>query len=375
MAFLLIVFALHLLYAKQGNRLLNRLLAIHLLARFGQGCILLFMVWGYPVFYKILMPLFFITPACSYLYVRCFLNGETRLKKYDYLHFIPGLLMLIHLLPLSQKAVNWKHVSQQILTGGQFSVTESTGLLPANFYSIGLFVLTSVYLIAVWWMVLSSGVIRKSKWNTTKVWLFFYLSTVSFFKLLGFVAYLLNANGASYIRNPVFIIVSCLGLLFMMLFILHQPGILYGYILLSGRPKETPGPVKVPVTKKIAVAGATTTSEQQQKYIEAITRLMEEEQPFLAADCQIIHLAQGLQIPVHHCSQAINKVMGKNFRDWLNGYRIRYFISRYPQEADTMTIESIAIQSGFKNITTFYNAFKKETGQMPKGYFEHLTIS
>ncbi|SDD94252.1 AraC family transcriptional regulator [Niabella drilacis] len=377
MAFLLIVFALHLLYTKQGNRLLNRLLSVHLLTRFGHACILLLIVSGYqvyPVFHKLSMSLFFIAPACSYLYVRCFLNGETRLKKYDFLHFIPALLVLLHLLPVPQKVVNWQHVSHQILIGGHFSVTENTGLLPANFYSAGLFVLTLGYLIVVWWLVLSSGFIRKSKWDTTKIWLFFYLLTVTFFKLLGFVAYLLNVTGASYLGNPAFIIISCLGLLFMMIFILHQPGILYGYILLSGRPRETPEPVKVPVTKKIAATGSNTTGEQQQKYIEAITRLMEEEQPFLAADCQIIHLAQRLQIPVHHCSQAINKAMGKNFRDWLNGYRIRYFIDRYPEEADKMTIESVAFQSGFKNITTFYNAFKKETGQMPKGYFEHSPV-
>jgi AraC-like DNA-binding protein len=32
----------------------------------------------------------------------------------------------------------------------------------------------------------------------------------------------------------------------------------------------------------------------------------------------------------------------------------------------TKTIEAIAMESGFKNVTTFYNTFKKETGQLPK---------
>jgi YesN/AraC family two-component response regulator len=103
--------------------------------------------------------------------------------------------------------------------------------------------------------------------------------------------------------------------------------------------------------------------------VEAINDLMEKEQPFLLPDFQIIHLAQRLQIPVHYCSATINNVMGRNFRDWLNSHRIRYFIKAYPGLSDTMTVKTVAYQSGFKNITTFYNAFKKETGQMPTTYF------
>ena len=96
---------------------------------------------------------------------------------------------------------------------------------------------------------------------------------------------------------------------------------------------------------------------------------MEEEEPFLLPDFQIIHLAQKLNIPAHHCSYVINNVIGKNFRDWINSYRITNFIKNYPANSAKMTIETIAYQCGFKSLATFYNAFKKETGLMPKAYF------
>ncbi|SDC34181.1 helix-turn-helix domain-containing protein [Niabella drilacis] len=376
-AFLLLAFACHLLYARQGNLLLNRLLSVPLLMRFGQICIFLLIVSGYnhvyPFFQVVFTPLFFVAPACSWLYVRCFVRAQNKLKKSDAIHFIPFLLALIHLL-LPVKFVNWHIVSDEIIAGGHFSVTESTGFFPAAFYSYGLAVLVAGYLIASWYIVSSSGIIRKSKWNAHKRWLFFYLSSSSFFKLLGFAAVLLKIRGIAYVNNPVFLIISCLVLLFMMTFVLYQPGILYGYILINKKIGTTKEPieVEVSVSKKIAAPAAKLSIANQATHADAIARLMEVEQPFLSADYQIIHLAQTLQIPVHHCSQTINQHFGRNFRDWLNGYRVRHFIELYRLANDQITIEAAAFQSGFRNITTFYNAFKKETGHMPKTYFEHI---
>ena len=372
-AFLLFFFAAHLLYIKNGNLLLNRLLSVQLLTRFGQICVFLLIASGHVLlsasFLKIWIPLFFAAPACSYLYVRCFVRAGSGLKKTDIFHFLPFLLAVIHrLIPAGD--TDWQAVTAQILTGGHLSVNESTGLFPSVFYNYGLGMLTAGYLAASWYIVLSSGLIKKSPWNIHKIWLFFYLSTSTFFKLLGFAAVLYKARGVNYANNPAFLVVSCLVLLFMMIFILYQPGILYGYILIKRNKAETSEPAGELVNRKIAGSGIKMNRQQQELYAATITNLMEDEKPFLSTDYQIIHLAQTLQIPVHHCSQTINQYFGKNFRDWLNGYRIRYFIKQYPLVVETMTIESVAFQSGFKNITTFYNAFKKETGQMPTAYFE-----
>jgi AraC-like DNA-binding protein len=65
----------------------------------------------------------------------------------------------------------------------------------------------------------------------------------------------------------------------------------------------------------------------------------------------------------------INNHIGKNFRDWINSYRITHFLTQYPILADKITIEAIAQEAGFKNQATFYNAFKKEKGIMPRAYF------
>ena len=373
--FLLIVFATHLLFSSRGNLMLNRLLAVQMLARFGQICIFLLLISGYfsvfPVLQCIFIPFFFAAPACSYLYVRGFISGSTNLKKQDFLHFIPAFLAIIHVLPLPfTNIVNWEQVANQIIAGGHLSLKERNGLFPAKVYSMGQAVLLILYTVASWYLLFSAGFFRNNKWEVNKISLIFYLSMATFFKLLSFVALLLNIAGKQHVTNPVFLAISCLVLLFMMVFVLCRPGILYGYVLVSSGQGENRTEEKTPVNTKIASAKSKLAPQQQLQYAEAINSLMDTEQPFLSPGFQIIHLAQHLQIPVHHCSATINTVMGKNFRDWLNSYRVQYFIKQYPALSGQMTVETVAYQSGFKNITTFYNAFKKETGQMPTAYFE-----
>lgn len=374
MAFLLAVFSSHLLLTRKGNFLLNRLFSVQLLSRFGQICIFLFIVSGYntlfPAFQKIFTPFFCAAPACSYLYVRTFVQGSSTLRRKDLLHFLPALLALVHVLfPSFAGAVNWDAVAGQIQTGGYLSVTEKTGLLPIGWFNTGLSALLLGYLIAAWYVALAPGFIRKSKWEINKIWLFFYLSIVSFFRLLSFAALIVNVSGRNYATNPVFLTICGMVLLFMIVFVLCRPGILYGYVMVSSGTPHHRIQENVPVTKNVSATKSKLTPDQQQVYVEAIGELMEREQPYLLQDFQIIHLAQRLQIPVHHCSTTINNVMGRNFRDWLNSYRIKHFIKVYPGLSDTMTVETVAYESGFKNITTFYNAFKKETGQMPTTYF------
>ncbi|RZK61204.1 MAG: AraC family transcriptional regulator [Pedobacter sp.] len=58
----------------------------------------------------------------------------------------------------------------------------------------------------------------------------------------------------------------------------------------------------------------------------------------------------------------------------MNGYRVSHFLLHYPLQSEKMTIEAIAQESGFKNQATFYNAFKKEKGLMPKAYFQKKAL-
>lgn len=370
-AFLLLTFSLHLGVTGQGSAILNRLLSLALLSRFWQVCTILIIISPYqqvfPVVQKISTLFFFIAPACSYLYVRYFICDEKHFLKRDFLHFIPIIFAFFHILPVSfGEPVNWDNVAGQILHGGQLSVSEKTGLIPTKVYNIGLALLWLGYVVAMWHFIAASDIFQK-KWKTGKNWILFFAVMSTFFRLLTFVALIFNVMDQAYSQNLAFLVISCSALLFMMIFVLYQPQVLYGYIIVSDRYGAEKGEIKKETRNPPIKSNLDT--KQQHIYNDVLQKFMEEEQPFLNPDFQMKDLAAGVNIPAHHCSYVINYLIGKNFRDWVNAYRVRHFIHEYPKTADKMTVEAVARQSGFKNTATFYNAFKKETGQMPTVYF------
>ena len=102
---------------------------------------------------------------------------------------------------------------------------------------------------------------------------------------------------------------------------------------------------------------------------------MQTQKPYLRPNIIFADLAFALKIPMHQCSFVLNQIIGKNFRDWINGYRIEHFVENYTNNSKSKTIEGLALESGFSNIRTFYNAFKKEKGEIPRIYFQNQDLS
>lgn len=82
-------------------------------------------------------------------------------------------------------------------------------------------------------------------------------------------------------------------------------------------------------------------------------------------------LAKELNIIPHRLSQLINDNMEKNFTLLINEYRIGR--AKELIESDThLKLESIGYECGFNSKSTFYSAFKKQTGTTPAKYQESL---
>jgi len=365
---------LNLLYSKHGNRLLNRLLVVVVFSRIGQFIIYLLIISNqlavFPFFLKIFIPFFFAAPACLYLYFSCFINDRANLKKSDLLHFIPVAFAIIHVLPWHlSPPIQWDAIAKQIAENRQLFIDQRTGLFPAYFYYGCLSLLILGYLLATWRAVLTSRIVKEKKWDINKTWIFFSLTTATLFKLIGLLPIAFENLHLPLVSYSWFAIANGLVLLIVIIFILQQPRLLYGYLLVgsdwnANNPELRQQDRMVTVSPKINLL-----PNQMSAYKQAMEEFIVNEKPFLLPDFQIVYIAQKLNIPVHHCSFVINNVIGKNFRDWINSYRIDNFIQEYTLLADKMTIEAIAHKSGFKNVATFYNAFKKQTGLMPTAYF------
>ncbi|SHF63438.1 helix-turn-helix domain-containing protein [Chryseobacterium vrystaatense] len=80
-------------------------------------------------------------------------------------------------------------------------------------------------------------------------------------------------------------------------------------------------------------------------------------------------VAEKLGISPGYVSQIVNTITGDNFAHYINQYRVeavKEMISDPEYENDTLL--AIGLESGFTSKTTFYNAFKKVTGQTPNEY-------
>ncbi|MGI9287462.1 MAG: helix-turn-helix domain-containing protein [Pseudomonadales bacterium] len=97
-----------------------------------------------------------------------------------------------------------------------------------------------------------------------------------------------------------------------------------------------------------------------------LSELMATDKTYLRPDLTLPDLAETLQCSVNHVSQAINAGFGVSFFDYLNEYRIKDAMDLLCQnDGESRTVLSVALEVGFNSASTFYEAFKKVTGETP----------
>lgn len=98
-----------------------------------------------------------------------------------------------------------------------------------------------------------------------------------------------------------------------------------------------------------------------------IDTLVRDEKLYLDSELKMDKVSKKLARPIPHISQAINENTQNSFPDYINSFRIEEAKKKLLVE-NPDTIFAIAIDIGFNNKTTFYNAFKKYTDMTPTQY-------
>ncbi|MGF1698553.1 AraC family transcriptional regulator [Vibrio lamellibrachiae] len=103
--------------------------------------------------------------------------------------------------------------------------------------------------------------------------------------------------------------------------------------------------------------------EQAQRIADKITSAMESEQLHLDSSLSLHKLAQHVAISPNYISQTLNGTMGTNFFDFVNKWRVETAKPKIIANEDTVL--NIALGVGFNARSSFYKAFKNETGKTP----------
>ncbi|KGJ86839.1 helix-turn-helix domain-containing protein [Colwellia psychrerythraea] len=107
-------------------------------------------------------------------------------------------------------------------------------------------------------------------------------------------------------------------------------------------------------------------SEQSDRIAVKINTVMATDKLYLDANLSLQKLASYLAISPNYISQTLNETLAINFFDFVNQWRIEAAKPKIIANQDTVL--NIALEVGFNARSSFYKAFKQETGQTPSEF-------
>ncbi len=110
--------------------------------------------------------------------------------------------------------------------------------------------------------------------------------------------------------------------------------------------------------------------EEGKRYFDKIEQLLRDQKLYLQADLSLQTLAKAVGVSPRQVSETINRFSDRNFANYINSYRVEEAKTLLKSTDKKNKIISIALDSGFNNLSTFNVAFKADTDQTPSEYRE-----
>ena len=338
--FLMLLFSVFLFTVRSNKRLANQLFALFLLltAFDFTGFFLGNILNDYPTIKILKMSSSLLQMPVFYLYVLATCYADFKLKPKHVFHAVLFLLYLVifKITPISE------HI---------FWLFTLTGELQYYAYIILIFLSLRKYK-AVYLENYSDHDNDAYKW-LFQITLFFCFAHLFVLLKLGLLYF---GKDQSLLQN-IYLLISTVALFAICWFVLkalYSPKLFTG-VKIALEPIETVlGKIRTK-QDKLAISDESTSG---------LTVFMESEKPYLDFELTLQKLAIQIGMPEKELSGLINQKIGKHFFDFINEYRIgdaRRLLKDQPQ----LTVLEILYQVGFSSKSSFYTAFKKETGLTP----------
>lgn len=96
-----------------------------------------------------------------------------------------------------------------------------------------------------------------------------------------------------------------------------------------------------------------------------------EKELFLKPNLPLKELALEVGLPSRYVSYLINQYLDKNYKEYINQFRINYFLNKAStDEKNKKTLLALALESGFSSKSTFNQVFKAQMGSSPSDYLK-----
>lgn len=382
---------------RYANRLLASLLFVYAYINFVISLIINGSILDVPHFFRTAAPLNYLIGPLIYLYVQASLFSTRRFDyRYGWL-FVPALLAFFDLTPFYVLSAADKVIQLRTLMATPNSVVNITeGWLPAWVHLIGS---TGLNLVCA----LLAGRLSWTYWKHSRKP--DYSNSVYENWIITFVLIQVTAHLAWTVGVPIFqgtayanysLIITCVvAELTICFYVIQRPVLLYGAYWLEKNSTgissadapttnpavltgltDTPSDVAKPLNRNVAdesISGPETYSLDDEPDIREKLKLLEQymktEQPYLQPRLSLANVSVAIDIPPYLLSAMLNRVVGLDFRDYVNAHRVRYLCHLLESnQYGHLTLEGVSTQAGFSSKTTFYRAFQKHTGLTPAQY-------
>ena len=363
-------FLLLILLSKKGKSLADRILAAWM---FVVGTHLVLhaidstgLMMKYPFLEGTPTPFPLLHGPLLFLYAKSLTGNERRLGTWDYLHFLPAILVVVYMIPFF------------LLSGPE--KMEYVAALADQGSTFLTIVLYSYMVSGVTYVTITLLLLRRHRQNlkinfsnTDKVnlnWLRYLTIGMIVIWTIVTVGYIFveafDLNIGNIVDFMIFTALSCFVLM------IGYFGIRQTTIFSGNAHVYTPGGAQIEqVDEKTDVRYRKSglSSEQGDALQVQLESLMLTEKPYLDDTLTLTSLSEMLDIHSNYLSQVINERFEKNFYDYINSARVEEFkiLAQQPR-AEHLTLLALAFECGFSSKSSFNKFFKKSTGQTPSEF-------
>lgn len=305
-----------------------------------------------------------------YLYARSLVWSLHKIKKVDWLHFIPFALYEVMIVPEFFKP------SQELATEMQKIYVEG---LPIKYFIFNWLVLFQIltYMILTVFIIKRYSISIKNIFSTIEKVKLDWLRNITYMGILVVTIFfienifLLAGINLSHFFN----LTSLLFAVF--IYVMGYLGLLKSEIFAEPRVAKSISELPALAYQDPLATGAAhpkyeksgLSPEKAKKYLTDLLKLMQDEKPYTDSELTLSQLADRLGISPHNLSEILNTQLKQNFFDFINHYRVEEVKKALiDPKQQHLTLLAIGFEAGFNSKTAFNTIFKKCVKMTPSEY-------